>query len=81
MIIKFKKEFLKNFQIIIDFIGKDSPNRALKFHNELLGKIENIVHFPYSFRKNLIIDNENVRDLIFRGYVVIFRIKNKKFKS
>lgn len=35
---------------------------------------------PYSYRKNSIANDENIRDLIFKGYVVIFEISTKNIE-
>lgn len=69
---RFKKELGK----ILDFIKKDSKTRALKFRDDLLSKIDQIPNYPQIYRKSLTADDENVKDLIFKGFVVVFRIKN-----
>ena len=35
---------------------------------------------PYRFRKNKTINREDTRDLIFKGYVVVFRIEQDYIK-
>lgn len=35
---------------------------------------------PYSYRKNNIANDENICDLIFKGYVVIFEISTKNIE-
>ncbi|MDU7070203.1 type II toxin-antitoxin system RelE/ParE family toxin [Campylobacter ureolyticus] len=69
---RFKKE-LGN---ILGFIKKDSKTRALEFRDDLLSKIDQIPNYPQIYRKSLTTDDENVKDLIFKGFVVVFRIKN-----
>ncbi len=76
MNIIFKKEFVESLSIIENFIAQDSPNRAVDFTNELFFEISKIDFMPYRFRKNKIKNNPNIRDLIFKGYVVVFQIKN-----
>lgn len=70
--------FTENFEIrlkaILDFIALHSINAAILFHDELYAKIAKIPQMPYSFRKNQLLNNENVRDLIYKGYVVVFKI-------
>ena len=31
---------------------------------------------PYSYRKSIFFDREDIRDLVFKGYVITFVIKN-----
>lgn len=69
---RFKKE-LGN---ILGFIKKYSKTRALKFRDDLLSKIDQIPSYPQIYRKSLTADDENVKDLIFKGFVVVFRVKN-----
>ncbi|MCR8684407.1 type II toxin-antitoxin system RelE/ParE family toxin [Campylobacter ureolyticus] len=69
---RFKKELGK----IVGFIKKDSKTKALKFRDDLLSKIDQIPNYPQIYRKSLTTDDEDVKDLIFKGFVVVFRIKN-----
>lgn len=70
--------FTENFEIrlkaILDFIALHSVSRAVLFHDELYTKIAKIPQMPYSFRKNQLLNDENVRDMIYKGYVVVFKI-------
>lgn len=60
---------------IFDFIALDSIDRAYAFREQLERQISGITFMPYRFRKNQILGRENVRDLVFKGYVVVFEIK------
>lgn len=66
--------YLDNLDHIIYFIAQDSINRALKFLNSLDYRINNLSTMPYKFRKSYHYDNENVRDLIFKGYTIPYFI-------
>ncbi|WP_366558846.1 type II toxin-antitoxin system RelE/ParE family toxin [Campylobacter sp.] len=61
-------------------MARDSANRARSFANSLKEKIEKIPSMPYSYRKNNIANDENICDLIFKGYVVIFEISTKNIE-
>lgn len=63
---------------ILDFIGKDSSVNALNFAKKLEEKVNNLPHFPYKCRRSIKANDENVRDLIFYGYVIPYRINTKK---
>ena len=66
--------FEEEVEIIIDFTFEDSPNRALRFYEELLNKLEAIPSNPYRFRKRSKIKEKNIREVIFKGYTVPFYI-------
>lgn len=72
--IKLNISFKLNLSKIKTFIEKDSKNRADFFVKELIAKINLIPDMPYRFRKNVVKNNENIRDLIYKGYVVPFFI-------
>jgi hypothetical protein len=78
MIIEYDENFSGKFNEIWDFIALDSLNRANDFKIQLKKQIENIPHFPYKFRKSRWFDNENVRDLIFKGYTIPYLILDDK---
>ena len=40
--------------------------------------IEKIPNFPFKYRKSIYFDNENIRDMTFKGYTIIYRINVKK---
>ncbi|MCH9740377.1 MAG: type II toxin-antitoxin system RelE/ParE family toxin [Epsilonproteobacteria bacterium] len=62
------------------FIAEDSPSRALEFYDELLLKIENIPLSPFIYRQKEDLDDENIREFIFKGYVVPFFVDQKENK-
>lgn len=74
MKILFKESFLKRLENQIEYISLDSPKRARKFKNDLLNRIKEIPENPYKYRKSIYFENQTIRDLIFKGYTVIFRI-------
>ena len=80
MIIEQSSRFEEEFEIIIDFIALDSANRALEFYDEIILKIENIPHSPYSYRKRNNTESSTTRELIFKGYTIPFEIDEKNNK-
>ena len=72
--------FNKELEVIVLFIAKDSPNRALEFYDELRGKLEQIPFSPLIYRKRENSKDENVRELIFKGYTVPFLIDREEDK-
>jgi len=76
MRIVIKDSFLHKLESQVDFIAKDSPKRASQFKNELINNLKSIAQNPYQFRKSVYFDDQNIRDFIFKGYTIVFRINN-----
>ena len=74
MKILFTEDFKENLTEILKFIKQDSKNRAYTFCDSLKNEIMKIHERPYSYRENLTMKDTQVRDLIFKGYVVVFVI-------
>lgn len=80
MKIVFKDSFLNRLENQIDFIARDSPARARKFKNDLLSRIKEISDNPLRYRKSIYFNSDDIRDLIFKGYTVVFRITEKSIE-
>jgi len=74
MKILFKDTFIFRLEKQLDYIALDSPGNARKFKTELLSKIREIPSNPYRYRKSIYFENNKIRDLIYKGYTVVFRI-------
>lgn len=61
------------FEIYL-FIATDSINHADLFISKLKTTIEKILPMPYRHRQSLKSDNKEVRDLVYDGYVIVYRI-------
>jgi len=70
--------FFAELEVIIDFIARDSFERAKKFKNNLDAKIQDLLYFPYKCRQSIKSDDENIRDLIFMGYIIPYRVNMTK---
>ena len=66
----------KNLKDIKNYISKSNPQNAKQFLNRLKINIENLVNFPYKYRKSIYFNDKNIRDIIFEGYTIIYEIKN-----
>ena len=73
---KFKDEL----EVVVDFIALDSINKALIFYDEIINKINAIPENPYIYRKRLVLNDNSVRELIFKGYTIPFEIDTKNDK-
>lgn len=72
------KLYITSLQEILDFIAQDNLNIALKFKKELDEKINNLDFMPYKFRKSIYFDDESIRDLVFKGYCIAYKIYEKE---
>ena len=77
MKIIFKDTFVYRLEKQLDYISMDSPANARRFKNDLLKLIKTITSNPLKHRKSIYFDDQNIRDLIFKGYTIVFRINNK----
>ena len=64
---------------ILDYIAQDKVSAAETFLYELDKRINDLSNFPFKYRKSIYFNDDNIRDLIYQGYTVVYRvdIKNK----
>jgi len=75
MIIIHKPTFIKQLKQIIEYIAQDKPSASMKFKNELKESINLLPSNPIMYRKSIYFNNENIRDMIFKSYTIIYRIR------
>ena len=76
MKIIYQEQFKEELAQIIYFIKKDNKSAAKKFALNLKNSIENISTSPKKYRKSYYYDDENIRDMIYKGYTIIYKINN-----
>jgi len=72
------KAFQNSLKEILHFISLDNKNNALKFANDLNKKIDNLNDFPFMYRVSIYFNDEAIRDLIYKGYVIAYKVDTKK---
>lgn len=77
MKIRFEESFIDSLALKLEYIAKDKPLAARKFKDELIASCRDIIHMPYKHRKSIYHDDENIRDLIFKGYTIIYMIEDE----
>jgi plasmid stabilization system protein ParE len=80
MEIIYKKSFVKRLERQVEYIAGNNPQNALKFRNELFVKLRKISENPYAFRKSVYFDKNDIRDLVFKGYTIVFRINKNRIE-
>ncbi|WP_246032208.1 type II toxin-antitoxin system RelE/ParE family toxin [Sulfurimonas crateris] len=71
-------EFQKELDDMLDYIALDSLQRAIDFKREIHKQISKIIDMPYMHRKSIHFDNEQARDLVFKGYTITYFIYEDK---
>ena len=74
MKIDIKDSFWSRFLIQLDYLSGYNTRTARKFRKDILKRISEIPQNPYQFRKSIFFDDVQVRDLIYKGYTITFRI-------
>jgi plasmid stabilization system protein ParE len=78
MKIIYEPKFINSFYNIWDYISQDSKNRADKFKKELKVLIEDIPFMPYKCRKSIYFNDETIRDLIYKGYTIVYKVNESR---
>ncbi len=61
---------------IEEYIEQNSPERAVSFVLELMEQAETLANFPESGRIVVEDETQSARELIYKGYRIIYRIDN-----
>ncbi|RDV13182.1 type II toxin-antitoxin system RelE/ParE family toxin [Pontibacter diazotrophicus] len=77
MKLKVTKGFRDKLNAQIEYIAKDKPAAARKFKNDLILKIKEIPGMPFKNRKSVFFDRDDIRDLVFRGYITVYKVDLK----
>ena len=75
MSVVLSQKFQRELRTIAAFIAFDSTVRAKAFAKSVREACAGLDFMPYKFRKSLKFDDENVRDLVFKGYVLPYRVE------
>ncbi len=78
MKIKVTKKFRDKLNTQVDYIAKDKPSAARKFKEEIILRIKGIVNMPYQHRKSIFFDNNEIREFIYKGYIVVYKVDKSK---
>ena len=66
--------FLEELEEILFFIAQDSITIAFNLQDEIESQLQNLSYLPYKCRCSTKSSDENIRDLVFHGYVIPYRI-------
>ena len=72
------RKYLNELDRVLEFIAKDSFNRAFKLLTLIDKRINSIPNMPYKYRQSYYYDAENVRDLIVKGYTIPYLVDEQR---
>jgi len=75
MNLEFLPAFVNRLEGFVEIIAQDKPSAARKFHKEIINACKEIQNFPYKHRKSIYFDDEGIRDLVYKGFVIIYKIE------
>jgi len=58
----------------IQYISKDKPHAARKFNQLVFQEVRKLADSPRKNRKSIFFDNDNIRDLVVKGYLIVYEI-------
>ena len=74
MKLRILKSFRDKLNEQVEYIAKDKPRAARKFKSDILGRIKEIPSMPFACRRSIFFDREDIRDLIYKGYIVVYKV-------
>ncbi|MDO5556291.1 MAG: type II toxin-antitoxin system RelE/ParE family toxin [Clostridia bacterium] len=74
--VKFEQESREDLNCIYTYIVRDSMYYANKTVNEIIDKTENLAIFPYMGRKIPEYNNQNLRELIYKSYRILYKVNS-----
>ena len=72
------RRYKNQLTIILKHIAKDKISASENFYINLNEVIEEIPNSPFKYRKSIYFNNDNIRDMTFKGYTIIYRVNIKK---
>ncbi len=74
MKILYSESYISSLNKIWNFIADDSITRADDFLKKLTSQIEEIPTMPFRYRQSVYFNDNSIRDMIHKGYTVVFYI-------
>lgn len=72
------RKYQINLLTILQYIAKDKVSASRRFQQELDKHIHDLVKFPYKHRASIYFDDDNIRDLIYKKYTIVYAINTTK---
>ncbi|MGC4129784.1 MAG: type II toxin-antitoxin system RelE/ParE family toxin [Bergeyella sp.] len=62
----------------IQYISLDKPIAAKRFNKLVFSEIKKIKEVPFKNKKSKFFDDENIRELIIKGYSIIYEVNKSE---
>ncbi len=72
------KQFKDELRAIAFYIKKDKLSVSLHFVQNLHKRIKELIEFPYQYRKSIYFKNDDIRDMIYMGYTIVYEVNKKQ---
>ena len=69
--------FIAELFQILEYIAQDKFSASKHFQEQLDHKIDQLRDFPYQHRQSIYFEDHNIRDMIFKGYTIVYRINQE----
>ncbi len=70
--------FIAQLQDILEYIAKDKIAASLNFRKDIDRRINNLISFPYKYRKSHYYNDIDIRDMMFKSYTIVYRVNSSK---
>jgi plasmid stabilization system protein ParE len=70
--------YKQNLKTVLRYIARDSKTRASKFNKQLSIQVNKLDNMPFKFRQSIYYEDENIRDIIFKGYTIPYLVDEQK---
>ncbi len=80
MNIEFLPSFVNRLEGFVEIIAEDKPAAARKFQREIITACKEIQNFPHKHRKSIYFDDDNIRDMVYKGFVIIYKIDKEAIR-
>jgi len=77
VVIRWSIGALDDLESISAYIEQDSPEKALELVKGIIEKIEQLKQFPYIGRKFPDREDDQLREIIFKNYRIVYEIKEE----
>ena len=78
MNVELQDSFLQKLNRQVAYIAADKPQAARKFKQDILKRVKKLGAHPYQCKKSIYYDDKAIRDMVFKGYVVVYKVDEKK---
>lgn len=78
MKVELQDAFLQKLNRQVLYIAADKPNAARIFKRDILQKCRKLAEHPFKFKKSIYFDREDIRDMTFKGYTIVYKVDSDK---